>query len=142
MNKKKSLRESAVHTADSAQAADSRQFALPRLITLCTMALIIIVTAMVLILVPFGGQTYRYTANTKVLLYHLVSDETYGTNEYLFVREADFEAQLVEIEKLGYKTIFADELHKNQGEKCVVLTFDDGYVDNYTNVLPLLENTT
>ena len=42
----------------------------------------------------FGYPVYTYTENTKVLLYHLVSDETYGPNEYLFVRVSDFESQL------------------------------------------------
>lgn len=85
-------------------------------------------------------NTYTYSPETKILLYHLVRDETYGDYEYLFVKEADFENQLREIQKLGYRTVFADELSKlKDGEKAVVLTFDDGYSDCYDTVFPLLQ---
>ncbi|MBE6665016.1 MAG: polysaccharide deacetylase family protein [Ruminococcaceae bacterium] len=85
-------------------------------------------------------NTYSYSPETKILLYHLVRDETYGDYEYLFVRESDFENQLLEIQRLGYQTVFADELSKlKDGEKAVVLTFDDGYSDCYDTVYPLLQ---
>ncbi len=98
-------------------------------------------TATCLFFLFYGGKkTYTYSPNTKILLYHLILDETYGTNEYLFVKPAEFEAQLQEIQKQGYKTVFADELEQiGHNEKAVVITFDDGYVDNYTIAFPLLQ---
>lgn len=117
-----------------------KNFSRPRAVLLFVMALCIVLAAAVLFIIgSFGYPAYTYTENTKVLLYHLVSDETYGPNEYLFVRVSDFERQLAEIRRLGYETVFADELDKTRGKKCVVLTFDDGYADNFTAVLPLLE---
>ena len=110
-----------------------------RLITLATM-LVCIVASMIFFLFHFGGKnTYTYSPETKILVYHLISDETYGEYEYLFVKEADFEAQLQEIRRLGYETVFADELEYAKGEKIVVITFDDGYADNYRTALPLLK---
>ncbi|MBQ3489171.1 MAG: polysaccharide deacetylase family protein [Clostridia bacterium] len=85
-------------------------------------------------------NTYSYSPETKILLYHLVRDETYGDYEYLFVKEADFENQLREIQRMGYQTVFADGLSElEQGEKAIVLTFDDGYSDCYETVFPLLK---
>lgn len=98
-------------------------------------------TATVLFFLFYGGKkTYTYSPNTKILLYHLILEETYGDNEYLFVKPDDFEAQLQEIQKQGYRTVFADELYEiGHNEKAVVITFDDGYVDNYTVAFPILK---
>ena len=83
---------------------------------------------------------YSYSPETKILLYHLVRDEVYGDYEYLFVKESDFENQLREIQHLSYQTFFADELSQiKNGEKAIVLTFDDGYSDCYETVFPLLK---
>ncbi len=102
--------------------------------------LLLIAAAAVLFLVYYNvKRVYRYTPDTKIFVYHLVSDETYGDNAYLFVKEADFEAQLQELQAQGYTTYFADELYRiKNGEKAAVITFDDGYEDNYTTAFPLL----
>lgn len=127
-------------TAERKASAGGNRFSRPRIITLASMALaLLLMVALFVLGGSFSAEVYVYTENTKVLLYHLVAEETYGPNEYLFVRPEDFERQLAEIQRTGLPTVFADELDKTKREPCVVLTFDDGYVDNYTTVLPLLE---
>jgi peptidoglycan/xylan/chitin deacetylase (PgdA/CDA1 family) len=86
-----------------------------------------------------NAKPYLYSPNMKTLLYHLVMDEPYSEYEYLFVREDDFERQLLEIKHLGFETYFADEPEHANGKPGVVITFDDGYADNYTTVFPLLK---
>ena len=73
------------------------------------------------------------------LMYHGVSDEGWGAVE-LFVRPADLEAQLQYLTENGYTPIWFEDLaHVDKIEKPVLLTFDDGYVDNYTELFPLLQ---
>ena len=71
-----------------------------------------------------------------VLYYHSVSDEPVGIR-ILSVTTADFEAQLQYLLENGYTPIYMDE-YPSLYEKPVIITFDDGYEDNYTNVYPLL----
>ena len=73
-----------------------------------------------------------------VLMYHAVGDDCLG-EEHLFVRPAELEQQLQYLSENGYETIFFEDLaHLERYEKPVILTFDDGYDDNYTLLLPLL----
>jgi len=74
----------------------------------------------------------------KALMYHLVLEEPYNYSTGLFVRPTDLEAQIQALIDAGYIFLFADEYGKTK-EKSVVLTFDDGYVDNYTELLPILK---
>lgn len=73
-----------------------------------------------------------------VLMYHGVSDVTWGI-ENLFMKVSDFDKQMKYIHD-NYETIFIEDIEKDYSNKKVVaLTFDDGYVDFYTNVLPILK---
>ena len=74
----------------------------------------------------------------KALMYHLVLEEPYNGNVGLFVRPTDLEDQIQKMLDEGYVFLFADEYGKTK-EKSVVLTFDDGYTDNYTELLPILK---
>ena len=83
-----------------------------------------------------------------ILMYHYISVPPLGADKYrvdLSVDPADFEAQLKYLAENGYATISLYELHAylNSGRplppKPVVLTFDDGYMDNYTEAFPLLK---
>ena len=80
----------------------------------------------------------RSNKNIPVLMYHGVSDTTWGI-ENLFMRVDDFEKQLKYIHD-NYETIFIEDIEDYYGDaKVVALTFDDGYEDFYRNVLPLLK---
>ena len=77
--------------------------------------------------------------NVPVLMYHAVGDEIWGYSD-LFVSKAGMEEQLQYLQENGYEPIwFSDLAHIEDYEKPVILTFDDGYDDNYTVLYPLLE---
>lgn len=73
-----------------------------------------------------------------VLMYHLVEETPFTENDALFVTPDDFETQLRALTEAGYTFLFADEYGPTDTPS-VVLTFDDGYEDNYTIALPLLQ---
>lgn len=84
----------------------------------------------------------------SVLMYHYLSEPPPGANRYrrdLSVSPALFEQHLAYLRDQGYESItFYDLLyHLTQGkplpEKPVIITFDDGYRDNYDNAFPLLQ---
>lgn len=72
-----------------------------------------------------------------VFMYHLIMEEPYSVYDGLFVRPSDFEAQLDVIAASGAETLFADE-YRLTAKPSVVITFDDGYEDNYTTAFPML----
>lgn len=82
--------------------------------------------------IPSGRQV-------PILMYHAVSDQTWGL-EGLFLSPPDMEAQLKYLTENGYDPIFFSDLpHLDQYRKPVILTFDDGYNNNYTDLYPLLQ---
>ena len=77
--------------------------------------------------------------NVPTLMYHAVSDDVWGISE-LFVKPAEMEKQLAWLVENGYDPIFFEDLsHLEDYDKPVLLTFDDGYDDNYTELFPLLQ---
>lgn len=74
-----------------------------------------------------------------ILMYHAVSDDCWGIEE-LFVSPSEMEKQLAFLKDNGYTTISFEDLPRlNEIEKPIMLTFDDGYLDNYTELYPLLQ---
>lgn len=80
-------------------------------------------------------------------MYHYVSEPPPGSDVYrrdLSVTPEQFRAHLDYLAAAGYTTITLDDLLYAlvQGsvlpEKPVILTFDDGYEDNFTNAFPIL----
>ncbi len=77
--------------------------------------------------------------NVPVLMYHAVSDYMWGINE-LFVSPSEMEKQLQYLVDNGYDPIWFEDLaYVEDYDKPVILTFDDGYDDNYTELFPLLQ---
>ena len=82
-----------------------------------------------------------------VLMYHKIPDQPLATKHRIFVTKANFERHLRFFRRRGFTTItFRDYLAFARGERPLtefparplILTFDDGYRDNYANALPLM----
>lgn len=87
--------------------------------------------------------------HVPILMYHYVSvlpADADSLRRGLTVEPEMFEAQLQYLTEQGYTTVTLQDLYdalsvgKPLPEKPIVLTFDDGYKDAYTDVLPLLQD--
>ena len=76
----------------------------------------------------------------RILMYHMIRGPLRGGRfNKLRVPAAEFERQLKWLVDNGWRFAFLSELGEVAGQsKTVVLTFDDGYRDNYTSAHPLL----
>lgn len=88
--------------------------------------------------VPAPVQPGEGTILPTVYMYHLIMEEPYSVYEGLFVRPSEFAAHLDAINAAGASYIFADE-YRLTDRPSVILTFDDGYEDNYTTMFPILK---
>jgi peptidoglycan/xylan/chitin deacetylase (PgdA/CDA1 family) len=93
-----------------------------------------------------GKRLIHNDKGIPVLMYHCIDKEIVnGKENELKVTPEDFRAQMNYLKANGYTTLTLDEAYKffqsNEGvpEKSVVLTFDDGYEDNYVNAFPVLK---
>jgi peptidoglycan/xylan/chitin deacetylase (PgdA/CDA1 family) len=74
-----------------------------------------------------------------ILYYHAIDDHIQGISE-LFVSPADFDRQLAYLKNNGYTVIGLDQLDRaGDYKKPVLITFDDGYQDNYLYAYPILK---
>lgn len=88
------------------------------------------------------------TLNVPILVYHHVTPELPDDFEQrtITVTTGEFEAQLAELQSLGYRSISPPELANALfygdpiPDKSVMLTFDDGYDDAYFYATPLLSH--
>ena len=107
--------------------------------------LVIIFTAILLLAPVFaraGDTQMPQEAQVPIIMYHSLLAK--NTNEWNIFPEA-FEKDLRYLSENGYTAVFISDLidYVNEGkplpEKPIVLTFDDGYYNNYSQGMPLLE---
>lgn len=75
--------------------------------------------------------------NFPILMYHSISElyAPYSLSVELFRKQMKW------LKLAGYESIFFRELenHNKLPSKLILVTFDDGYIDNYTDVFPILK---
>lgn len=113
---------------------------------ICKYIVLCIVTILLICVAALGCMWYTSSDYTMygipVLNYHQVNDTKHSA---LTLSTDEFKEQMAYLHKEGYHTITLVQLYAyvTQGtqlpSKPVVITFDDGYVDNYHNVLPILK---
>ncbi|MFE4704943.1 polysaccharide deacetylase family protein [Peribacillus simplex] len=75
-----------------------------------------------------------------ILMYHSISE-----GNGLRVPSEEFQSQMAWLRENGYYTLSPEEAYlvltenRMPSEKCIWLTFDDGYSDNYTEAFPILK---
>lgn len=79
-----------------------------------------------------------------ILMYHGVSDSDLWTSDELFVSPAELRAQIEYLLANDYLPIWFEDLkHVDDiaasGKKAVLLTFDDGWLDTYTDAFPIFQ---
>lgn len=87
-------------------------------------------------------QPVKTTTRIPVLMYHSIN---YEKGNILRVPKEKFAIQMKWLKDNGYTTLSLDDLYSavsNQKpipDKSVVITFDDGYADNYLNAFPIIK---
>lgn len=86
----------------------------------------------------------RDSVDIPILMYHSISKDASGENEYT-ISKARFESDLKWLRDNDYTTIFTSQLAAfvNEGAmlptKPVIISFDDGFANNYLYAYPLLQ---
>lgn len=81
------------------------------------------------------------TYQIPVLMYHrVVNDKSEAGKHNIYVKLDNLRKQFNFLKRNGYQTTtFKDINIQDDQNKKIILTFDDGYVDNYTLLFPLLK---
>lgn len=90
------------------------------------------------------GVTINDNRGIPVIGYHSIGDDPTGTNP-LIISSEKFRKHLQTLKDKGYTTLTLKQVEEYLindepiPAKSVLLTFDDGYEDNYTNMFPILK---
>jgi peptidoglycan/xylan/chitin deacetylase (PgdA/CDA1 family) len=97
---------------------------------------------------PTPSGVYSWTLKVPILMYHYISEPPEDADKYrkdLSVTPEDFNAQMSYLAENGFETVDLYELSLaitnkiDLPEKPIVISFDDGYLDNFENAFPILQ---
>ncbi|MFC1646553.1 polysaccharide deacetylase family protein [Candidatus Omnitrophota bacterium] len=107
--------------------------------------IISIITILFLLLILGFGLFLRHIYLKPVLMYHYIVDTDLAEKDKRIVRPRTFEQQMSFLKVNEYNVISLEEFAVYLREKkqvprnTVVLTFDDGHLDNYEEAYPILK---
>jgi peptidoglycan/xylan/chitin deacetylase (PgdA/CDA1 family) len=93
---------------------------------------------------PKPGPPITSPVDVPIMMYHIIGPPDRPANDALAVSEADFKAQMSYLTCAGYTPITVQRLfdafdgQAALPEKPIILTFDDGWVGQYTYGFPVL----
>ncbi|MFC1586773.1 polysaccharide deacetylase family protein [Planctomycetota bacterium] len=87
-------------------------------------------------------EKHRRADTMRILAYHRVNNDVHG--DRLSVSTDNFRAQMEFLKSAGYETLLIDEWLEARRQdtdfsRKIAITFDDGYADNVTGALPVLQ---
>lgn len=94
--------------------------------------------------VAVTAETGEQSITLPILMYHGVTEDSSKIGQFV-ISKAMLEEDLSYLQKAGYQTVTVDEViryvkeSQPLPEKPIVLTFDDGYYNNYCYAYPLLQ---
>jgi Predicted xylanase/chitin deacetylase len=107
-------------------------------ITVYALTIIIAVAVILTQIYPISAENTISGISIPVLMYHSV-DETEGIYPQLTVKTSEFAAQMCYLYENGYTPVhFGKPDNYNGIAKPIIITFDDGYENNYINAYPVL----
>ncbi len=118
-----------------------------KLIAICVMTLSLVLLVWNIAYAAVSGKSAQRSDGTvelPILMYHSILDNTAKAGKYV-VTPAVLESDLLYLRQQGYETVLIADLLdyvNGQGElpeKPILLTFDDGFYNNYTYLYPLLQ---
>ena len=85
--------------------------------------------------------TFHKKKEAVVVIYHRVVDKPLTNSKFnVYITQDKLDWQLGSLKKRGFDFVTFKDLAKGvRVKKPIILTFDDGYEDNYFNLLPLLK---
>ncbi len=98
---------------------------------------------------PTPAGVYSWTLKVPILMYHYISEPPRDADKYrrdLSVTPRSFEEQMAYLAENGFESVDLYDLSlaitakRELPEKPVIITFDDGYRDNFENAFPILQD--